>query len=164
MKWSESCSIVSNSLRPHEPNSPWNSPGQKTGVGTRSLLQGIFPTQGLNPGLLHCTWILYQLSHKKSPRILEWIADPFSRRHSWPRNQTVVSSTAGRFFTNWAIREALSKCSRTLNIKNWHQKKTWMNASTTWVQKKFFMTQMQKKSNKADYMEIKVNLHVKKYH
>ena len=38
-----------------------------------SLLQGMFPTQGLNPGLLHCKRILYQLSHKGSPRILEWV-------------------------------------------------------------------------------------------
>ena len=43
--------------------SPWNSPGKNTGVGSLSLLQGIFPTQGLNPGLPHCWWILYQLSH-----------------------------------------------------------------------------------------------------
>ena len=47
--------------------SPWNSPGQNTGVGSLSLLQGIFPTQGLNLGLPHCRWILYQLSHKGSP-------------------------------------------------------------------------------------------------
>ena len=47
--------------------SPWNSPGQNTGVGCLSLLQRIFPTQGSNPGLLHCRWILYQLSHKGSP-------------------------------------------------------------------------------------------------
>ena len=45
---------------------PWNSPGQNTGVGTLSLLQGIFPTQGLNPGLLHCRQIVYQLSHQGS--------------------------------------------------------------------------------------------------
>ena len=48
--------------------SPWNSPGQNTGVGSLSLLQGIFSTQGSNPGLLHCRRILYQLSHKGSPR------------------------------------------------------------------------------------------------
>ena len=48
---------------------PWNSPGQNTGVGSLSLLQGIFPTQGSNPGLLHFRHILYQLSHKGSPRI-----------------------------------------------------------------------------------------------
>ena len=49
--------------------SPWNSPGQNTGVGSPSLLRGIFPTQGSNPGLPHCRWILYQLSHKGSPDI-----------------------------------------------------------------------------------------------
>ena len=52
--------------------------GQNTGVGSLSLLQGIFPTQGSNPCLLHCGQILYQLSHKGSPRILEWVAYPFS--------------------------------------------------------------------------------------
>ena len=39
-----------------------------------AFLQGIFPTQGSNPGLLHCKQILYQLSHKGSPGILEWVA------------------------------------------------------------------------------------------
>ena len=43
--------------------SPWDSPCQNTGMGSLSLLQGIFPTQGFNTGLLHCRWILYQLSH-----------------------------------------------------------------------------------------------------
>ena len=50
--------------------SPWDSPGQNTEVGSSSLLQGIFPTQGSNPGLLYCRQILYQLSHKGSPEIL----------------------------------------------------------------------------------------------
>ena len=63
----ESGSVVSDSLRPHRLYSPWHSPGQNTGVGTLSLLQGIFPTQGSNPGLPHCRHILYQLSHKGSP-------------------------------------------------------------------------------------------------
>ena len=58
---------------------PWNSPGQNTGVGSCCLLQGIFPTQGSNSGLLHCRQILYQLSHQGSPRIWEWVAYPFSR-------------------------------------------------------------------------------------
>ena len=64
-KWSESVShsVVSNSLL----YSPWNSPGQNTAVRSHSLLQGIFPTQGLNPGLPHCRWILYQLGHKGCP-------------------------------------------------------------------------------------------------
>ena len=61
-----------NSLWPHELYSPWNSPGQSTGVGSHSLFQVIFPTQGLNPGLPRCRQILYQLSQEGSPRILEW--------------------------------------------------------------------------------------------
>ena len=80
--------------------------GQNTGVGSFSLLQGIFPTQGTSPGLQYCQCILYQLSHKRSPWILEWLADPFSRGSSWLRKQTRVSCTAGRFFTNWAIEKA----------------------------------------------------------
>ena len=86
---------------------PWNSWGQNTGVGSLSLLQGISSTQGLNPGLLHHRSILYQLSHKGRHRILEWVAYPFSRGSSWPRNQTGVSCTVDRLFTNWATREAL---------------------------------------------------------
>ena len=64
---SKSSSAVSDSLQPHGLYSPWNSPGQNTGVGSRSLLQGTFPTQGLNPGLLHSRWIVYQLSHQGRP-------------------------------------------------------------------------------------------------
>ena len=89
----------------------WNSPGQNTGVGSLSLFQGIFPTQRSNPGLLHCRWILYRVSHEGSPRILEWVAYPFSRGSSWPRNRTRVSCIAGRFFINWATREALREYS-----------------------------------------------------
>ena len=102
-KESESRSVMPDSLPPHGLYSPSNSPGQNTEVGSLSLLQGIFPTQGLNPGLPHCRWILYQLSHEGSPRILEWVAYPFSSGSSPPRNRTRVSC---RFFTNWAIREA----------------------------------------------------------
>ena len=54
---------MSDSLRPHGLDSPWNSPGQNT-VGSLSLLQGIFPTQQSNPGLLHCRQTLYRLSHQ----------------------------------------------------------------------------------------------------
>ena len=120
---------MSNSLRPHGLYSPWNSPGQNTGVGSCSLLQGNLPHPGIEPrspslradsllaeppgkpkktgvgslsllqifliqesnrGLLHCRWILYQLSHKGSPGKLEWVAYPFSSRSSQPRNQTKV--------------------------------------------------------------------------
>ena len=94
MKWSESCSVVSASLRLHGLCSPCNSPGQNTRVGSLSLLQGIVPIQGSNPGLPHCRQILYQLSHKGSPGILEWVAYPFSRGSSWPRNWTRVTCIA----------------------------------------------------------------------
>ena len=66
MKWGESCSVVSDSLQPHGLYIPGNSPGQNTWVGSLSLLQGIFLSQGSNPGLLHCGQILYQLSHRKA--------------------------------------------------------------------------------------------------
>ena len=55
-------------LQPHRLYSPWNSPGQNTGVGSLSLLQGIFPTHRLNSGLPHGRWILSQLSHQESPK------------------------------------------------------------------------------------------------
>ena len=57
-----------------------NSPSQNTGVGKLSLAQGIFPIQGSKPGLLHCRQILYQVLHKGSPRMLEWVAYSFSSR------------------------------------------------------------------------------------
>ena len=69
---------MSDSLWPYGLYSLWNSLGQNTRVGSPSLLQEIFLSQELNPGLLPCRWILYQLSHKWSPIILEWVAYPFS--------------------------------------------------------------------------------------
>ena len=65
MKVAQSCLTLCD---PHGLYSPWNSPGQNTGASSRSLLQGIFPTQGSNPGLPDCRPILYQLSHQGSPR------------------------------------------------------------------------------------------------
>ena len=89
---SESLSVVSDSLWPHGLYSPWNSPGQNIGVGSLSLLQGIFPTQGSNPGLPHCRQILFfflqadslPAEPQGSPRILEWVAYPFSSRFPEP--------------------------------------------------------------------------------
>ena len=76
---------------------------------TRMLVWQAFPSPGdlPNPGLPHCRWILYQRSHKGSPRTLEWVACPFYSESSWPRNQTGVSCIVGRFFTKLAIREAI---------------------------------------------------------
>ena len=68
VKKCESLSGVSDSWRPHGLHSPRNSPGTNTGVGSLSLLQGIFPSQRSNPGLPHCRQILYQLSHKEASR------------------------------------------------------------------------------------------------
>ena len=78
---------------------PWDFLGKRTGVGCPFLRHGIFPTQGSNPGLPPCRQILYQLSHQASPRILEWVACPFSSRSSQSRDRTWVSCIAGRFFT-----------------------------------------------------------------
>ena len=71
---SESCSVMSNTLQCHGLYSPWNSLGRNTGVGSLSLLQGIFPTQGLNLGLPYCRQILYQLSHREAQEY--WSGEP----------------------------------------------------------------------------------------
>ena len=89
---------------------PWismNSPGQNTGVSNHSLLQGIVPIQGSNPDLPTLQAASFQLNLQGSPRIMEWVAYPFTRGSSWPRNWTGFSCIAGRFFTCWATREAL---------------------------------------------------------
>ena len=130
---------MSDSLRPHglwpiRLFCPRDFPGKSAGVDCHFLLQGIFPTKGSNPGLLHCRPMLYCLSHQGSPkiriseshsvmsdslkthglyspwilqaRILEWVSFPFSRGSSQPRDWTQVSRIAGRRFTIWATREA----------------------------------------------------------
>ena len=71
VKVAQSCPTLCD---PMDSYSPWTSPGQNTGVGSHSLLQGILPTQGSNPGLPHCRRILYQLSHKKGP--ISWVKTP----------------------------------------------------------------------------------------
>ena len=83
-----------------------DSPGKNTGVGCHALLQGIIPTQGSNPALSHWRQILYCPSHQRSPRILAWVAYPFSRGTSQPRNRTGVSCIADRVFISWATWEA----------------------------------------------------------
>ena len=63
---------------------------------------GDLPNPETEPSLLHCRQILYQLSYKRNPRILEWVAYTFSRGSSWPRNQTKVFCIVDGFFTSWA--------------------------------------------------------------
>ena len=75
-----------------------DSLGKNTGVGSLSLLQGIFLTRGSDPGLPPCRHILYHLSHQGSPRIMEWVAYPISREFLWPRNGTRISCIAGGSF------------------------------------------------------------------
>ena len=94
---SESLSVMYNSLWPHGLYSPWNSPGQDTGVGSLSLLQGIFPTQGLNPGLLHCWQILSQMSHKGIPcgvfhcvSVSQFIIETFLSRSQFANNMNLL--------------------------------------------------------------------------
>ena len=105
----QSCPTLCDSMACSQPGSsvPGDSPGKNTRVGCHALLQRIFPIQGFKPGLLYCRWILYCLSHQRSPWILEWVAYPFPKGSSWPRNWTGVSCTADRFFTSWAIRKPL---------------------------------------------------------
>ena len=84
-----------------------DSPGKNTEVGCYVLLQGIFPTQGLNPGLHLCRQIIYCLSHQGSLRILARVAYPFCRGNSQHRNWTRVSCIAGGFLTSSACKGSL---------------------------------------------------------
>ena len=101
------CSVVSNSCNPMDCSPPGSS---VHGILQANILEwvailssrGIFLTQGSGPGLPHCRRMLYRLGHQGRPRILEWVAYPFSRGSSPPRNPTGVSCIAGRFFTSWA--------------------------------------------------------------
>ena len=103
-----------------------DSPEKNIRVGSHVLLQGIIPTQGSNPGLLHYRQILYHLSHQESPRILEWGAYPFSRGSSRPRNQTRVSCIAGGFSTSWATRKPIK-------ILVSHKKNKILPFAATWI-------------------------------
>ena len=117
------CPTLCNSMNYGLPGSSvhGDSWGKNTGVGCHAPLQGIFPTQLLNPGLLHCRWIIYCLSHQGSPRILEWVAYPFSSGTSQPRDQSRVFRIAGGFFTSWAIQKAhLGHTAQKISTVWWH--------------------------------------------
>ena len=89
-----------------------DSPDKNTGVGCHALLQGIFPTQGMNPDLPHCRRILYCLSYQRSPRILGWVAHSFFRGSSWSKNWTRGLLHCRRLFTNWVTRIFLGELKR----------------------------------------------------
>ena len=113
---STSHSVISNSLQIHRLYNLWNSPSQNTGVGSLSLLQGMLPTHGWNPGLPHCRQILYQVSHKGTPRFfIRWatrVTYPFSSRSLDPGIQPGSPSLQADSLPTellgktWASREA----------------------------------------------------------
>ena len=113
---------------------PWISRGW-TPAGCHAILQEIFTTQGSNPGLVHCRQIIYHLSHQGSPRILEWVAYPFTRGSSWSRNRTSVFCIAGGFFTSWATKEAQSFLFPTKWKDIWHLLEEESRACQTWANK-----------------------------
>ena len=122
--------VVSDSVTPKD-YSPWDPLGQNTGVGSLSLLQGSSQPR-IQTGVpcivggffinwaiklkvkvaQSCPTLCDPMDHTVNEilqaRILEWIAFPFSRGSSQPRDRTQVSHIAGRFFTSWATREALT--------------------------------------------------------
>ena len=104
-----SYSAVSDCLAPHglypaRLLCPWDFPGNITGVGCHFLLQGIFPTEGLNPGLLHCRWILYRLNHQGSPKT-EVIKGACSRGQSDMEASTLGLTSGVWFFINRQVRD-----------------------------------------------------------
>ena len=121
---------VSDSLQPHGLiYSPWNSPGQNTGAGSRSLLHGIFPTQWLNPDLLHHRQILYQQSYQGSLKdILLVSTDPLvvARRLicstacgillPWPEIKPMSPTLQGRFLTAGPPGKSRLKTQLTLHL------------------------------------------------
>ena len=116
-------------LNPDLPHCRWilyclSHQGSPRILGCHALLQGIFPTQHLHPDIPHCRWILYCLSHQGSLKILEWVAYPFFRGSSLPRNWTGVSCIAHGFFTSWATREAQRTLS--LNQNNKYNRYSWI--------------------------------------
>ena len=89
-----SCSVVSDSLQPQECSPPGSSvigdsPGKNTGEGCQAFLQGIFLTQGSNPGLPHCRWILYHLCHQGIP----WTRN-FHIELKWSRNTFLLAKVS----------------------------------------------------------------------
>ena len=88
---------------------PCDFPGKSTRVGCHFLLQGIFPTKGWNPGLLHYRQTLYYLSHQGSPRILKWVTMPFPRGSSQPKDRTCISY----FCIGWRVLYHLGSSGKT---------------------------------------------------
>ena len=140
-------SVVPNSLWPHQPQHarllcPWGVSRQECWSGLPCPPPGDLPNPEIKPGLLLCRLILYWLNHQGSPRIWEWVACPFSRGYSWPRNWTRVSCITRRFFTTWATREAHWKLNKPKTIPicsghkvtsyNWEKKEKYKYVNIQW--------------------------------
>ena len=95
-KRSESRSVVSNSLRPHELYSAWNSPGQNTGVGCCCLLQGILSSQELSPGLCHSSTLAWKIPWTEKPGVLQSMGPLESDMTEWLHFQCSLSCTGWR--------------------------------------------------------------------
>ena len=147
----ESRSVMSNSLWLLQLYSPWNSPGQNTGVGSLSFLQGIFTIQGWNPGLLHWRMILYQLSHQGYPKKAECLKNwwfqigcwrilfklPWTARRS---NQSILKEI-NLMFTGRTDAKAEIPILWPLDVKNWLSGKG-PNAGKDWGQEKGITEEM----------------------
>ena len=111
------------------------SPGKKTGAGCHAFPPGDLPNLGIKPRSPALQGILYCLSQQRTPRILEWVAYPFSRGFSWPRNRTRIFYISGRFFTSWATRACVCVCvcvcvftTSSLSVICW-----WICVYTSWL-------------------------------
>ena len=117
--------------------SPWNFPSQNIGVGRLSLLQGIFPNQRLNPALPHCRQILWQLNHKGSPRILEWVACPSFSRFFQPQNPALQEDSLPTELLGIADRKPLLQVNHdgnmnvTLLVETEKKSKIWLCERST---------------------------------
>ena len=113
----------------HQALCPWGFSGQEYWSGLLCLPPGDLPNPGIEPWSPALRWILYHLSNQESPRILEWIAYPFSKGSFLPRNQTRVCCIAGGFFTRWATREALylsKSCNFSVLLDIWENLREWV--------------------------------------
>ena len=127
---------MSSSLQPHGLYSPWNSLGQNTGVGSLSLLQGIFATQRSNPGLLHCRQVVYQLNHQMCLEQLlsnywlyrRWVLNTFPHREA-----SIYPHTYG---TSLLVTKATSHPITHGHLLTWGNsaKAFWRIKSIMWIQ------------------------------
>ena len=124
------------------------SPDKNTGVGFHVLLHGIFPTYGSKSGLPNCRQIIYQLNQQGRPRILEWVAYPFSRGSSQFRNWTRVNS-----FNCLHCRQILCQLSHQGSLISFSRGSSWpwdQSASFT-LGGEFFTTQPPRKPIIKDF-------------